>query len=130
MSALGDAVVYLNDPYNWTRPGRGILDLLVQHLAISGAAVGLALVVALPLGIWLGHTGRGGGFTVALSNVGRAVPTLALLTIFAVTPIGFGPQATTLALALFAVPPILTNTYVGFRQVDRDVTEAARSRCS
>ena len=127
MSALGDAVVYLNDPYNWTRPGRGILDLLVQHLAISGAAVGLALVVALPLGIWLGHTGRGGGFTVALSNVGRAVPTLALLTIFAVTPIGFGPQATTLALALFAVPPILTNTYVGFRQVDRDVTEAARA---
>lgn len=127
MSALGDAVVFLNDPFNWTRPGNGILVLLVQHLQISGAAVGLALLVALPLGIWLGHTGRGGAFTVALSNVGRAVPTLALLTIFAVTPIGFGPEATTIALALFAVPPVLTNTYVGFRQVDRDVVEAARA---
>lgn len=127
MSALGDAVVFLNDPFNWTRPGNGILELLVQHLQISGAAVGLALLVALPLGIWLGHTGRGGAFTVALSNLGRAVPTLALLTIFAVTPIGFGPRATTIALALFAVPPVLTNTYVGFRQVDRDVVEAARA---
>ncbi|SCX39337.1 osmoprotectant transport system permease protein [Klenkia marina] len=127
MSALGDAVLFLNDPFNWTRPGNGILVLLVQHLQISGAAVGLALLVALPLGIWLGHTGRGGAFTVALSNVGRAVPTLALLTVFAVTPIGFGPEATTIALALFAVPPVLTNTYVGFRQVDRDVVEAARA---
>jgi osmoprotectant transport system permease protein len=74
----------------------------------------------------MGHTGRGGGFTVALSNVSRAVPTLALLTVFAVTPIGFGPTATTIALAIFAIPPILTNTYVGFRGVDRDVVEAAR----
>ncbi|MEI4273512.1 ABC transporter permease [Klenkia sp. LSe6-5] len=127
MNVFGDAVLFLNDPFNWTRPGNGILVLLVQHLQISGAAVALALVVALPLGIWLGHTGRGGAFTVALSNVGRAVPTLALLTLFAVTPIGFGPEATTLALALFAVPPVLTNTYVGFRQVDRDVVEAARA---
>ncbi|SDF57928.1 ABC transporter permease [Klenkia brasiliensis] len=125
MNVFGDAVRFLNDPFNWTRPGSGILDLLVQHLQISGAAVALALLVALPLGIWLGHTGRGGAFTVALSNIGRAVPTLAILTIFAVTPIGFGPQATTLALALFAIPPVLTNTYVGFRQVDRDVVEAA-----
>ncbi|MCO7221868.1 ABC transporter permease [Klenkia sp. PcliD-1-E] len=127
MNVFGDALVYLNDPFSWTRPGSGILDLLAQHLRISGAAVALALLVALPLGIWLGHTGRGGAFTVALSNVGRAVPTLAILTIFAVTPIGFGPTATTLALALFAIPPVLTNTYVGFRQVDQDVVEAARA---
>jgi len=79
------------------------------------------------VGVLLGHTGRGGGFTVALSNVSRAVPTLALLTVFAVTPIGFGPTATTIALAVFAVPPILTNTYVGFREVDRDVVEASRA---
>jgi osmoprotectant transport system permease protein len=90
-------------------------------------AVLAAMVVALPVGVLLGHTGRGGGFTVALSNVSRAVPTLALLTIFAVTPIGFGPTATTIALAVFAVPPVLTNTYVGFRSVDRDVVEAARA---
>lgn len=125
MSVFGDAVVYLNDPYNWVRPD-GIVDLLVQHLVISVVAVLLAMAVALPVGVALGHTGRGSGFIVALSNVSRAVPTLALLTLFAVTPIGFGNRATTLALAVFAIPPVLTNTFVGFRGVDADVREAAR----
>ena len=126
MNRLQDAVVYLNDPYNWTR-ANGILDLLVQHLRISGLAVLAAMLIGIPVGALLGHTGRGGGFAVALSNVSRAVPTLALLTLFAVTPIGFGPTATTIALAVFAVPPVLTNTYVGFRGVDRDVVEASRA---
>jgi osmoprotectant transport system permease protein len=126
MSVWQDAVVYLNDPFNWTRTN-GILDLLGQHLTISAVAVLVAMVIAIPVGVLLGHTGRGGGFTVALSNVSRAIPTLALLTVFAVTPIGFGPTATTIALALFAIPPILTNTYVGFRGVDRDVVEASRA---
>jgi osmoprotectant transport system permease protein len=121
-----EAIRYLNDPFNWTRD-RGILDLLAQHLRISVLAVVAAAALAVPLGVLLGHTGRGGGFSVALSNVSRAVPTLALLTFFAVTPIGFGPTATTIALAIFAFPPILTNTYVGFREVDRDVVEAARA---
>ena len=126
MNQFQQAIEYLNDPFNWTRD-RGILDLLVQHLRISVLAVLAAAVLAVPLGMLLGHTGRGGGFSVALSNVSRAVPTLALLTLFAVTPIGFGPTATTIALAIFAFPPILTNTYVGFREVDRDVIEAARA---
>ncbi|MGY2079173.1 ABC transporter permease [Modestobacter sp. SYSU DS0657] len=126
MNLWQEALQYLNDPYNWTRPS-GILDLLVEHLRISGVAVLAAVLLAVPLGALLGHTGRGGGFTVALSNVSRAVPTLALLTIFAVTPIGFGPTATTIALAVFAFPPVLTNTYVGFRGVDRDVVEASRA---
>jgi osmoprotectant transport system permease protein len=126
VNLLQEALLYLNDPYNWTRPG-GILDLLAEHLRISALAVLAATLLAVPLGVLLGHTGRGGGFTVALSNVSRAVPTLALLTIFAVTSIGFGPTATTIALAVFAFPPILTNTYVGFRGVDRDVVEASRA---
>lgn len=126
MNLLADAVTYLNDPFNWTRPG-GILDLLAEHLRISALAVLAAMLLALPVGVLLGHTGRGGSFTVGLSNVSRAIPTLALLTLFAVTPIGFGPRATTIALAVFAVPPILTNAYVGFRSVDRDVVEAARA---
>jgi osmoprotectant transport system permease protein len=122
------AVTYLNDPLNWSRDdGTGITHLLVEHLVISVVAVLLAMAVALPAGVWLGHSGRGGGFVVALSNVSRAIPTLALLTVFAVTPIGFGDTATTIALAVFAVPPILTNTYVGFREVDGDVREAARA---
>ena len=126
MTPFGDAFVYLNDPFNWLRPG-GILDLLVEHVRISAAAVLLAALVALPVGILLGSTGRGGGAIVVLSNVSRAVPTLALLTVFAVTPLGFSDTATILALALFALPPMLTNTFVGFREVDRDVREAARA---
>ena len=125
MNGFGDAVVYLNDPFNWTRPN-GILELLGEHLTISVVAVLAALVVAVPVGVVLGSTGRGRGAIVVLSNVSRAVPTLALLTLFAVSPIGFGARATTIALAVFAVPPILTNTYVGFRGVDADVREAAR----
>jgi osmoprotectant transport system permease protein len=122
------ALQYLNDPFNWTREdGFGILDLLRVHLVISVVAVLLAMAVAVPVGTVLGHSGRGSAFVLGLSNVSRAIPTLALLTIFAVTPIGFGNRATTIALAVFAVPPVLTNTFVGFREVDPAVREAARA---
>jgi osmoprotectant transport system permease protein len=126
MNQFRDAIVYLNDPYNWTSSG-GIADLTVEHLEISVVAVLAAMVIALPIGIALGTSGRGSGLVIVLSNVSRAVPTLALLTLFAVSPIGFGDRATTIALALFAIPPILTNTFVGFRGVDADVQEAARA---
>ena len=125
MNGFSEALRYLNDPLNWTRRG-GILELLVEHLTISAVAVLAALVLAVPTGIALASTGRGSGVVVVLSNVSRAVPTLALLTLFAVSPIGFGNRATTIALAVFAIPPILTNTFVGFRGVDADVREAAR----
>ena len=125
MNGFAQALVYLNDPLFWTRPG-GVLELLGEHVAISAVAVIAALVLAVPAGIALATSGRGSGAIVVLSNVSRAVPTLALLTVFAVTPIGFGNRATTIALAVFAFPPILTNTYVGFRGVDADVREAAR----
>jgi osmoprotectant transport system permease protein len=119
------ALLYLNDPLNWSRPN-GIVDLTLEHLGISAAAVLAAMVVALPVGTALGTARRGSGPVVVLSNVSRAVPTLALLTLFAVSPIGFGNRATAIALAVFAVPPILTNTFVGFRGVDPEVGEAAR----
>jgi osmoprotectant transport system permease protein len=123
---FADALVYLNDPLNWTRPG-GILELLGEHLSVSAVAVLAALVVGLPAGIALGVSGRGSGAVVVLSNVSRAIPTLALLTLFAVGPVGFGFRATAIALAVFAFPPILTNTFVGIRGVDPDVREAARA---
>ena len=125
MNVLRTALVWLNDPLNWQGP-QGVLALLRQHLAISAVAVGLGCLVSWPVALWLAHVGRGGGFTVVLGNISRAVPVLALLTIFAVTPIGFGNRSTTLALAVFAIPPLLTNAYVGVREVDRDVVEAAR----
>lgn len=126
MSIFERALLYLNDPVNWTRTN-GILDLLGEHLTIAGLSLLFGMLIALPIGIWLGHTGRGGGFAVGLSNASRAVPTLAILTILAVTPIGFTIWAPVIALTIFAIPPILANTYVGFREVDRDVLEAARA---
>jgi osmoprotectant transport system permease protein len=125
VNLLHQAYVWLNDPANWQGP-QGVPYLTYEHLYISGAAVLIAAVLALPVALVLGHTRRGGGFTVVVTNVSRAVPTLALLTVFAATSIGFGNRATIVALAVFAIPPLLTNTYVGVRQVDPDVVEAAR----
>lgn len=125
MNLLQDTFVWLNDPLNWQ--GRdGVPFLTLEHLSISARAVLLGALVAFPVALVLGHTGRGGSLTVVVSNVSRAIPTLALLTVFAATAIGFGNRATVIALAVFAVPPLLTNTYVGMRGVDPDVVEAAR----
>jgi osmoprotectant transport system permease protein len=125
VNPIDQAVRWLNDPLNWTNPG-GILDRLVEHLGISAAAVALGCLVAWPLGLWLGHIGRGGGLVVLVSNVTLAIPTIALLTILPLTPIGFGKPPVILALAVFAVPPLLANAYTGIRQVDPEVREAAR----
>jgi ABC-type proline/glycine betaine transport system permease subunit len=118
MSAVSDAVVWLNDPLNWKGP-QGIPALALEQLGITAVAVGVGALVALPLAFVLGHYGRGGGFVVATSNVSRAVPTFALLVVFASTAIGFGNRATTVALIFFAIPPVLANAYTGIRGVDR-----------
>jgi osmoprotectant transport system permease protein len=124
VDVLRDAVTWLNDPLNWT--GRdGVLALTVEHLRISALAVLLAAVVALPVGVWLGHRGRGGVVTVLVANTSRALPTFALLTIFASTGL-FGATATILAVAVFALPPVLGNTVTGLTEVDADVRDAAR----
>ncbi|MBY8873190.1 ABC transporter permease [Micromonospora sp. PLK6-60] len=125
MNPVGQAVLWLNDPLNWTNPG-GVLDRLGEHLTMSAAAVLLGCLVAWPLGLWLGHTGRGGGLVVLVSNVTLAVPTLALLTILPLTFLGFGRPAVVVALAVFAVPPLLANAYTGVRQVDPEARDAAR----
>lgn len=125
MNPIEQAVVWLNDPLNWTNPG-GILDRLGEHLVISAAAVALGCLAAWPLGLWLGHRGRGGGLVVLVSNVTLAIPTIALLTILPLTFLGFGDTATVLALAVFTVPPLLANAYTGVREVDPEVRDAAR----
>jgi osmoprotectant transport system permease protein len=125
VNAWEQAVEWLNDPLNWTNPD-GILARTGEHLEISAAAVLLACLVAWPVGVVLGHIGRGGGFVVALGNLTRAMPTVALLTIFPLTAIGFGYPPIILALAIFAVPPLLANAYLGVREVDPQVRDAAR----
>jgi osmoprotectant transport system permease protein len=125
MNVWEQALVWLNDPLNWTNPD-GIVARTREHLEISAVAVALACLVAWPIGIWLGHIGRGGASIVAVANLTRAMPTVALLTIFPLTFIGFGYPAIMLALAIFAVPPLLANAYVGIREVDPEVRDAAR----
>ena len=126
MSAFGDAIVYLNDPANW-RGDQGFGQLTLTQIEISAAALVIAGAIAVPIGLVLGHTGRGGSVTVLIANVTRALPTLALLTILATFPaLGLGTVPTIIALAVFAIPPLLTNTYVGMRDVDPEVKEAAR----
>lgn len=117
---------WLTDPAQWSGPN-GIPVRLAEHLQISGFAMLLACLVALPVAVWLGHVGRGGFLAINVGNVGRAIPTYALLVIFAsMDPIGVGEKAAVLALAVFALPPLLTNTYVAMRQVDPEVKDAAR----
>jgi osmoprotectant transport system permease protein len=122
---IRQTIRWFNDPLNYQGPD-DVTHLTLQHLWITFAAVLLACVVALPLGVWMGHRGRGGGFVVVVSNLSRAVPTLALLTIFAVGNLGFGDRPTILALAVFAVPPLLANAFVGVAEVDADAKDAAR----
>ncbi|RZS79437.1 osmoprotectant transport system permease protein [Motilibacter rhizosphaerae] len=125
MSYLHDAYVWVNDPDNW-RGDHGVPSLLLEHLRITAVSVVAAGVVALPIGVLLGHVRRGGPATVALTNLTRAVPVLAVLTILATTPVGFGDRASEFALALFAAPLLLANAYVGMRGVDPELVEASR----
>jgi osmoprotectant transport system permease protein len=102
-----------------------VLDLTWEHLKVSGAAVGIACGVAIPIGLALGHAGKGELLAISISNIGRAVPSLALIAFF-VAYLGVGFANVTFALVLLAIPPILTNTYVGVRQVDPEVIDAGR----
>jgi osmoprotectant transport system permease protein len=102
-----------------------VLEFTWEHVKLSGVAIGIACAAAIPVGLALGHTGKGELLAISISNVGRAVPSLALIAFF-VAYIGVGFTNVTLALVLLAIPPILTNTYVGVRQVDPEVIDAGR----
>jgi osmoprotectant transport system permease protein len=133
MGVFGNVWDYLLDGASWTGSG-GMLDLLAEQLLLSITALFIALVIALPIACWLGHIGRGGFLAVSISNVGRAVPTLALLAILVRAdwpgtayfgPYGRAGLATLIALGLFALPPLITQTYVAVREVPAETKEAA-----
>ena len=102
-----------------------ILEKTWEHVQLSGAAIGIALLVALPVGAWLGHVHRGSFVAINLANVGRALPSLAVIAI-GLAFLGIGFANVTLALVVLAVPPILTNAYVAVDGVEPDAVEAAR----
>jgi osmoprotectant transport system permease protein len=102
-----------------------VLELLWTQVWISALALAVACAIALPIGVYLGHRGRGELLAVAVGNAGRAVPELALIAIM-IAFVGVGVLNVTIALMILGIPPILTNSFVGMRQVDRDTVEAAR----
>ncbi len=105
--------------------GSQFLELTWEHLKLTFVAMGVACAIAIPAGLWLGHIRRGSFLAISVSNVGRAVPSLALIALF-VAYLGTGFVNVTLALVLLAIPPILTNTYVAVTQVESDTVDAAR----
>jgi osmoprotectant transport system permease protein len=132
MRLVQDAWSYLSDGANWSGP-EGMTQLMVQQLLLTFTALLFAMLLGLPIAMWLGHLGRGGFLAINISNIGRAVPTYAVLVLLTVGPVGtaeLGPYgraglATLIALVLFALPPLITNAYVAVREVPADIREAA-----
>ncbi|WP_306936222.1 ABC transporter permease [Streptomyces phaeochromogenes] len=126
MNTLADAWDWLTDSAHWAGDD-GVWHRLTQHLVLTVVCLVISCLIALPVALVLGHLGKGGALAVNISNVGRAIPTFAVLVLLLLTPIGkWGEGPTVVALVLFAVPPLLTNAYVGMREVDRDVVRASR----
>jgi osmoprotectant transport system permease protein len=131
LGEFGDAIDFIfnerESPAGGARVGglSELWKLMWEHLKLSGAAMAVACATSVPLGLWLGHIGKGGFLAINASNVGRAVPSLALIAFF-VAYLGVGFTNLMVALVLLAIPPILTNTYTGVRQVDRDTVDSAR----
>ncbi|WP_405415280.1 ABC transporter permease [Pseudonocardia alni] len=115
---------WLFTPENWTMTG-GILARLAEHLGYTALTLLVSVVIAVPLGAWIGHTGRGGFLVVGLANGLRALPTLGLLVLLA-TFLGLSLLGPLITLIVLAVPAVLAGTYAGIRNVDPAVVDAAR----
>jgi osmoprotectant transport system permease protein len=130
---IHDVIAWYRDSDHW-HGASGVPTLLGQHALLTLVSMLIAVAVGLPVALWLGHRGRGGTFAVNLTNIGRAIPIVALLSVLSLGvfgtgtlgPFGRSGVATLITLALFALPPIVTNAYTGMTEVDRDIVEAAR----
>jgi len=129
MSFLLQVFSWLAAPEHWAGSD-GIPNRLAEHVLISGVTIVAAVLLALPIGVLFGHTGRGGFLAINVANLGRAMPSLALLALMLPVALslklGLGFWPTFFALVPLGIPPVLTNSYVAVRQVDPDVIEAAR----
>lgn len=123
MTVVLDGFVWLADPANWSGIN-AIPTRVLEHIAYAAVALAVGAALALPAGLWAGHTRRWSTFVVTTGNLGRAIPDLGIVALAAVL-IGFGVLPVIIALVALAVPPILTNTYTGVREVDPAVRDAA-----
>jgi len=133
MNVVQETLAWLTDPAHWSGPN-GIPIRLGEHIAISAASLLIAIAIALPLGLYIGHTGRGTRFAINSANMWRALPSLAVIAIVLPFTAAFDPQAgfkiwpTVIAMVVLAAPPILVNAYAGVSGVDRDLVEAGRGQ--
>jgi osmoprotectant transport system permease protein len=131
MDLLTAALTWIADPAHWSGPD-GIEQRLAEHIGISALSMLIAVAIALPAGLYIGHSGRGASFAINLANVGRALPSLAIIAIVlpttsAIDPeLGFKVYPTLIAMVVLAIPPILVNSYAGIAGADRDLVESAR----
>ncbi|CAN5317464.1 ABC transporter permease subunit [soil metagenome] len=135
MEFFGEVVAWFSDPANLFGPD-GLQGRLGEHLILSAIPLVIAMSIALPLGAWIGHSGRFANLVINIANVGRAIPSLAILAlatmllqafIVSISLRQFASEiATMIALTALAIPPILTNTYVGISEVDDDLVESGR----
>ena len=121
---LSEALAWFADPAHWHGPG-GVPVRVAEHLYYTVVTVLIAATIAVPLGLLVGHTGRGGVAVVGLANAMRALPTLGLLT-FLFLLLGASEVSTLLALIVLAVPSVLAGSYAGVQSVERDIVDAAR----
>jgi osmoprotectant transport system permease protein len=124
MSLLQSVVRWFADPAQWSGSD-GIPVRLAEHVRLSAESVAIGALIALPIGIALGHYGRFGNLAMNVSNVGRAVPSFGILVI-AFQAMGLGDLPIVVALTALAIPPMVTNSYVALSEVDPDIKEAAR----
>jgi osmoprotectant transport system permease protein len=124
MSFLSYAWGWLRAPAQW-HGSSGIPTRILEHLGYSGLSLLIAALIAVPLGVLIGHTGRGALAVVNIANAWRAIPTLGLL-VLAVITLGFSPLAWLIPLVVLGIPPILVNTYEGVAGVDPEIRDAAR----
>jgi osmoprotectant transport system permease protein len=125
MELVESVISWFLDPANWTG-SNGVPSRVSEHLLLSAVSMAIALVIALPVGLAIGHTGRATRVVIAVAGLGRAVPSYALL-ILSVGFFGLALVASLPALVLLAVPPILVNSATAIRDVDRDIVEAGRA---
>jgi osmoprotectant transport system permease protein len=124
VNLVSQILAWFADGVNWTG-GSGVPTRLLEHLFYSGLALAVGVLIAVPIGALVGHTGRGAFLVVGLANGLRALPELGLLILLVIF-MGIGLLPVVLALAVLAVPPLLAGTYAGVRNVDRAVVDAAR----
>jgi len=124
-SLLPGLMHWLAEPTQWQGPG-SIPVRLLEHLVYVGWSMLMGMAIALPLGIGLGHVGRGGLLAINVSNIGRAIPSFGLIILVFLLA-GFGIVPILVALTALAIPPMVTNSYVGMRSVDPAIRQAARA---